>query len=78
MPSDEEISIHRHSSSIIDKSDWVNMTLLECLEKSDSEIISILSRVYHCLVIQILVEFKVEEDLFSVSTKSLSIRRMRW
>ena len=46
MPSDEGISLHRHSSSIIDKSDWVNMTLLECLEKSDHEIISILSRVY--------------------------------
>ena len=48
MPSDEEISLHRHSSSIIDKSDWVNMTLLERLEKSDNQIISMLSRVGCC------------------------------
>ena len=45
MPSDETINLHRQSSAVIDKSEWVTMTLLECLEKSDKDIIKTLSKV---------------------------------
>lgn len=45
MPSDESINLQRQSSAVIDKSDWVTMTLLECLEKSDKDIIKMLSKV---------------------------------
>lgn len=45
MPSDESINLHRQSSAVIDKSEWVTMTLLECLEKSDKDIIKMLSKV---------------------------------
>ena len=44
MPSDEEINSNRHSS-VIDKSDWITVSTMECLEKSDVEVIRLLSKV---------------------------------
>lgn len=45
MPSDDEINLHRHSSSIVDKTEWVTMTVMDCLEKSDQDLFQVLSKV---------------------------------
>ena len=45
MPSDEEINFKRHMAGVVDKSDWVQFSLIDCMSMTDSAVISILSKV---------------------------------
>lgn len=48
LPSDEEINYKRHMAGIVDKSDWVQLSLMDCMSMMDNDVISILSKVRSC------------------------------
>ena len=45
LPSVEEINYKRHMAGIVDKSDWVQLSLMDCMSMMDNDVISILSKV---------------------------------
>ena len=45
MPSDEAINLRRHSAGVIDKSEWLVISLMECVNMSDAKLYDTLSSV---------------------------------
>ena len=45
LPSDEEINYKRHMAGVVDKSEWVQLSLMDCMSMTDNSVISILSKV---------------------------------
>lgn len=45
MPSDEAINLRRHSAGVIDKSEWLVIPLLDCVNMTDAKLIDRLSTV---------------------------------
>ena len=47
MPSDEAINLRRHSAGVIDKSEWLVLPLMDCVNMSDTKLYDTLSSVHN-------------------------------
>ena len=52
LPSNELIDYERYSA-VIDKSDWIQLDLLKCVEMTDKQVLTLLSK----------VEFTIRDEL---------------
>lgn len=68
LPSDEEINYKRHMAGVVDKSEWVQLSLMDCMSMTDNSVISILSKVrfisFH--FINQSAELEIKADLLDV------------
>ena len=78
LPSDEEINYKRHMAGIVDKSDWVQLSLMDCMSMMDNDVISILSKVRSCSSsCHRSAELQAEANLPDVRAEGLPVRGMR-